>query len=312
MATYTTLTPKDAERITSSYDLGSVLKLESMGGGQANSSFIITTRAGKFVLSVCDEKSPAEVRILTATLDHLNSYNFPSSSLVKTRDGKHHIDFDLKPVYVKEYKTGGVEETLSADMAYQVGAALAELHTIPVLKGLPEVFAYGIEVFAEIFDRSAIFPDWLKSHMARFESSCHPDLPRGLIHGDLFYDNILFDNGNLSALLDFEEACNYYLVFDLGMCGAGSCCVDGAFSLDLLAALTRGYQGIRRLNQLEQELLQDHVVYGAAATAFWRYRQYNVIHPDIGKNEAYVEMMELADQVGAIRPETFKKIIRGN
>jgi homoserine kinase type II len=312
MATYTPLTLADAEKITGSYDLGPILGLESMGGGQANSSFIVTTQAGTYVLSVCDEKSPAEVSVLTATLDHLSSHDYLSSGLVKTMDGNRCTEFDSKPVYVKEYMVGRVEDPLSPDMVCQVGVALANLHAIPVPDGLPETFAYGIETFAEIFNRSAPFPDWLKSHMARLESGCSPELPKGLIHGDLFYDNMLFADGTLSAILDFEEACHYYLLFDLGMCSAGSCCLDGTFSMELAAALVHGYQSVRQLTPLEWDLFQNHIIYGAAATAFWRYRQYNIIYPDIGKEDNYVEMMELADQVEAIPSETFKKALQND
>jgi homoserine kinase type II len=241
----------------------------------------------------------------------LNDHGFLTSRLFKTGSGNPFLEFDGKPVYLKQYIDGTVEETYSLDMAHQVGAALAELHAIQPPENLPDRFAYGIECFDQVLGGGTDFSRWLAAHLGQIETSCHPDLPTGLIHGDLFYDNTLFQGGRLAAILDFEEACNYYLVFDLGMCAAGSCCIAGRLSLELTAALVAGYQDTRRLTVVEQELFQLHIFYGAAATAFWRFRQYNMIHPEAGRQDNFVPMQELADQVRDIAPSTFKQAVFG-
>lgn len=311
MAAYTVLTEAIIRNLLQNYDLGKLHSVEAMAGGQANSSALVSTERGTCVLSVCDEKSPAEIKTLTATLGHLNRHGFRTSRLIKTKEASAFIDFEGKPVYVKEYIQGQVEQTLSADMLFQVGKALAELHQIPAPATLPRTFAYGIEKFEEVTSMAGGYPDWLQAQKEQLTKCCRPDLPQGLIHGDLFYDNIIFADGKISALLDFEEACHYYLLFDLGMCAAGCCSREAKLSTELTGSLIRGYQSVRALEDIEQNLLQQHIVYAAAATSFWRYRQFNLIHPHEGKNAVYLEMMNLAEQVDGIPQGVFSEQVFG-
>ncbi len=79
--------------------------------------------------------------------------------------------------------------------------------------------------------------------------------------------------------------------------------------MDATASLVEGYQSVRQLEKLEKRLLQLHIIYGAVATSFWRFRQFNIIYPDAGKNHVYTEMMNLANQVDTIPESDFHKRI---
>lgn len=305
MATYTTLDSSTVQTLLSAYNLGEIRDITPMSGGNANSSMIIDTGASKYVLSVCDEKNFDEISSLTATLDLLNKNTFPTSRLVKTVEGDSCLHYQGKPVYVKEFIDGTVVKKLTPQMISQVGEALAKLHAIAPERYHPNGFAYGLADFPTLFDRQGDYPAWLADKTEMLKRCCPTGLPKGLIHGDLFYDNILFTGPNLSALLDFEEVCNYYLIFDLGMCAAGCCPTDSGFSLKLARALAEGYQRIRPLEPIERDLFQSHVVYGATATSFWRYRQFNVIIPTPDRAEDHLEMTMLADEVHAIPPQDF-------
>ncbi len=305
MATYTVLTSQTIKSLLESYDLGELLDFQIMDGGQANSSSIIVTEQGKYVLSVCDEKSEEEIKLLTSTLEHLNHHGFRTSRLIKTYEGAGYIEYQGKPVYVKEFIEGQVEKALSAEMYYQIGQELAKLHNVAVPPAFPKRFSYGIEKFIEVTATDGDYPEWLSEKAKQLQGCLNDELPKGLVHGDLFYDNILFHEGKLTAVLDFEEACHYFLLFDLGMCIAGSCSVEEKLSMDSTASLIEGYQSVRQLEKLEKELLRLHIIYGAVATSFWRYRQFNIVHPDIGKNHIYAEMMKLANYVDSISETHF-------
>ena len=111
-------------------------------------------------------------------------------------------------------------------------------------------------------------------------------------------ENTVFEGGELAALIDFEEACFYYLIFDLAMCIVGSCVEGGSFRQDLVDALLGGYQQLRRLSQAERDQLPLYVEYAAATSAFWRFRQFNVRVPDPERKDLYLEMQRLAENVG--------------
>ena len=112
-----------------------------------------------------------------------------------------------------------VVEKLDEDMICQVGAAMASLHEIQSPDYLPGQHAYGLETFLRVMDKgiNLEYENWLGQRYDFLMGTIPSGLPRGFIHGDVFYDNVLFDGKKFKALIDFEEACQYYKVFDLGM-----------------------------------------------------------------------------------------------
>ena len=188
---------------------------------------------------------------------------------------------------------------------------MARLHEIPPFPGLPERFSYGLECFDELagLPSVAAYHQWLSTCAARVEEARSEPLPRGFVHGDLFYDNMVFSGGRLAALLDFEEACHYYRIFDLGITAVGCCSPGGSLSLAMTADLLRGYESIRRLEAGERGSLQLHIEYGAAATSFWRYRQYNLRNPDPQMKDHYLAMVNVGRQVEAIDKALFSASI---
>ena len=188
MATYTTLDRPEIEKLMRNYDVGALLHFEPLAGGKANSSIIISTGKGRFVLSVCDEKESVEIDNLTSILEYLDDHNFPTTRIVRTTSGLPMIMLGDKPVYLKEFIEGGVESEFSPSMACQVGAVLARLHGIPIYRKLPQTFAYGIEAFGEVLDADipGEYPGWLRQRMDFIKGGCLENLPKGFIHGDLF------------------------------------------------------------------------------------------------------------------------------
>lgn len=307
MATFTVLTSELVEQIISNYPVGTLREFHPLEGGLANSSIKVVTETGTYVLSVCDEKDFSEISRLCSILNYLDKADFPTTKVIATHDGKFHLTHDGKPVYVKQYIDGGVISPLDKQHVFQVGASLARLHAISPHIELLSHFSYGVESFAELegVPDDNDYTKWLFECREQIVRGCSNALPRGFIHGDLFFDNMLFVDGRLAAVLDFEEACEYYLIFDIGMAAIGCCVVGGQFSLDLTASLVAGYQTVRMLEPVERELLQRHVEYGAVATSFWRYRQYNVRNPDPKMKDHYRAMYDLACQVAAIDAEQF-------
>ncbi len=305
MAHYTLLDQTSLEAILQAYPLGPPRHVTPLDGGKANSSSLFTTDSGTYVVSVCDEKRPDELALLTRTLEHLEKHDIATTRLIRSRDGASFVEHGGKPLYVKVFIEGTVPDSLTPEMVSQLGAALARLHAVPPQPYLPEVFSYGIESFSELSGETGTFARWLQGKTHRLVKCINADLPKGLIHGDLFSDNSVFRGEKLAAILDFEEVCYYFLVFDLGMCAAGCCCPSGKLSLPLTAALVDGYQSVRPFSDLEKKLFKLHLEYAAVATSFWRYRQFNIRFPDPEKNSLYREMSELADQLAALSTKDF-------
>jgi len=299
MAKYSKLTDRELDLLLEQYDLGLVLKIFPIEGGQANSSLKVSTVKGDFTLSICDEKNGAEIQNLTAILENLEEQKFPTTRLVKTKAGGKFIYHNSKPVYIKKYLQGNTIKELTPHMIRQVGSSMAYLHSLEPLVSIPSSFPYGIEAFEGLLNESINhhYLDWLAEKKSYLELAIDPDMPKGFIHGDIFWDNLLFEDGSLVAILDFEEACHFYKLFDIGMASVGCCSNNGRFNLPLIKELLGSYAGISPFTAREKSQLNVFVEYGAVAASFWRFRQYNVKHPNPEKVDSYKELSSLADQV---------------
>ncbi|MCP4660070.1 MAG: phosphotransferase [bacterium] len=134
-------------------------------------------------------------------------------------------------------------------------------------------------------------------------------MPRGLIHGDLFYDNVLFERKKFRAIIDLELACRHYKAFDLGMGIVGLCAEGSTVALDKAWALVAGYQQVRMLEEREKEALQLFAEYAATATSSWRFWKHNIDAPDAEKADRYRQMVRLAEEIGAIPKARFLRTV---
>ncbi len=299
MARYSKLTDKELNLLLEQYDLGLVLQISPIEGGQANSSLKVSTAKGDFTLSICDEKNGEEIQNFTAILENLEEQKFPTTRLVKTKAGGRFIFHNSKPVYIKKFLQGHTIKELTPKMIQQVGRSMAELHLLIPPVAIDSSFPYGIEAIGNLLNRSIThqYLDWLAEKKSYLEQAIDSDMPKGFIHGDIFWDNLLFEEGSLVAILDFEEACHFYKLFDIGMACVGCCANDGYFNLSLIKKLLGSYAAVSPFTSSEKSQLNIFVEYAAVASSFWRFRQYNVKHPNPGKADSYKELSSLADQI---------------
>ncbi|PCI67052.1 MAG: hypothetical protein COB38_09835 [Gammaproteobacteria bacterium] len=306
MATYTLLTQNDVQKIADNYNL-TVIKFAPIVGGNGNSSYKLTTQNGKYVLTVCDDKTLDEVTVMGKLLLLLQHHDFPCTRIISSVNNELTTLYKDKPVMLKGYIEGEVFENLDANMLVQLGTEMARLNQIPAPNYLPTEHPYGCSYFPQVFGLNidAKYESWLKEQFAGLARDISSELPLALIHGDLFYDNLLFEKRTFNAIIDFEEACFYYRVFELGMAIIGSCVEDNLVDLEKACALVQGYQQIKPLEKIEQESLQMFVQYAATATSYWRFDKYNIDAPEKNKANKHWEMVELSESVKAISPSKF-------
>ena len=311
MTVYTQINRKELERLVAQYDIGPLIDFEGLMAGQANSNFKLSTRTGNYILSVCDEKDFSEVEQLTGFLFYLEENGFKTTRVLKSKNGDRVVRHRNKPAFLKYFLEGAIPDEISEHKARRLGREIARLHQIKSPPGLPSRFAYGLECFGEVIDSFADsdYRLWLEAKMEYIEEAISPELPRSIVHGDIFYDNTLFNGDELVAVIDFEEACHYYRIFDLGMCAVGSCAEADGLDFGKTRSLVEGYAEIENLRKLEAESFQAFIVYAATAASFWRFRQYNLLFPNHGKSKTYKPMNIMADQLLAMPPDEFMRAI---
>jgi homoserine kinase type II len=213
---------------------------------------------------------------------------------------------------LKDYIEGQVVEQLDETMLSQVGREAARLNTIPSPDYLLTNHPYGRQLFPRVvgLNIDAKYESWLAEEIDYLEQHIAVNLPRGLIHGDLFYDNLLFDPlsgmpGGFKAIIDFEEACHYHLIFELGMGIVGACVNDITINLDKARALVDGYQQVRPLAQIEKESLQLFARYAAVATSYWRFNKYIIEESSEDRAGHHWQMVQIAKEVAEISTTRF-------
>jgi len=262
------------------------------------------------VLTISEQKSSSKAAELADFLEYLNLNHFTTSKIVETINGALTTQWNDKPVLLKEYIEGDIIEDLSENLLIYLGSQMAQLHQIKAPDYLPRKLSYGMDNFDEVhaYAPNSTFYTWLKTTQKYIESHINLDLPKALIHSDIFYNNIIVNkNGKQAIIMDFEEACFNYRVFDIGMMIIGTCSEGETVNLDKAACLLVGYQQKIKLLPLEIDSLQSFTVYAATATAFWRHQNFNYINIISEKKDYYLEMKRLADFVMSISANDFKK-----
>jgi homoserine kinase type II len=306
MARYTRLQEHHIQKIASKYNL-TVVNFEPIEGGAANSSYLLQARQGSYVLTVFDDKSWADVIRIGRLLLLLAEYKFPTTRLLSPTGGGIATMYRGKPVLLKTYIAGQVCQDLNETILDGIGAAMARLHQVPAPDFLPNSHPYGRQVFETVIGQNinSEYEGWLAERIAYLEQHFPLELPRGLIHGDLFYDNVLVERNKFRAIIDFEEACRYYKGFDLGMGILGLCTEKTTVALDKTRRLITGYQQVRTLETREKEALQLFIEYAAIATSFWRFWKYHIHTPTAERANAHWQMARLAEKIATIPKARF-------
>ncbi len=300
MAEYSMLSQKEVKTILSNYDITELRSCEILSGGFQNTNFAVVTEKGKFVLTICEEKSVEDTLNLAGLLEHLASNNFITSRIIRSSKNEPICFWNGKPLMLKSYLTGKIMEELPNHLLECVGSELSKLHKIEAPDYLPTVLSYGKENFYEVEEYAAGSPYhfWLKNIEQYIEQYMHPNLPKALIHSDVFSSNIIVsEDERTTTIMDFEEVTYYYRVFDLGMTIVGLCRVGKTINIEKMNALLKGYYLGIQLRETELKVLQHFTVYAAAAMSFWRHKHYNFTFPNPAFKDHYLELKHIADHV---------------
>jgi homoserine kinase type II len=308
MVIYTDLTEKEIANFGELFNLGSVKVFHPLKGGSTNSNFLLITEKGKYVLTICEDKTFEQIQPLIALLQHLEAHNFHTSKVLKSINGEFLLESDNKPVYLKSYIEGFVPRKLSLTSLERLGKLIAKLHKIQVLGSIPDVYPFGLNYFPEVTTSSSSHPyiDWLKQKSQFLEENLPNDLPRGLVHGDIFTDNLVEAHGQI-VLIDFEDVSHSPFIFDIGMALTGVCSEKNSISLRKAKALIKGYQQGRKFNRMEKNCIKLFTIYAATAISAWRFQQFHLKFPTPKKFNRYQNRVDIVDSLFQIKNSNFMK-----
>ncbi|MDN3646068.1 homoserine kinase [Pontixanthobacter aestiaquae] len=320
MAVYTHLSAETLEELIAEYDVGKLVSAKGIAEGISNSNWLIETtgkdgEGARFILTMYEYRIDIEqLPFFLNLLDHLAARGCPVPATIHDRQGNAYRDLDGKAVALIEFLQGVSIGHPTAEQAFEVGAALAQIQlaaddfTMTRTNDLRppdwrDLFdKCGMEAIAGISEKLA---DSIGAHLPALLQRWPEDLPIGTIHADLFPDNVLVLGNTVSGLIDFYFACTDFLAYDLAVAHTAWCfSADGSeFRPDISAALLKGYASKRTLNDEERAALP--LLAKGAAMRFIATRSYDWINTPaealvMRKNPMdYVRRLRHYDALGA-------------
>ena len=275
MSVFTSITEQQLNELLARYDLGQLIEYKGISAGIENSNFFVTTDQHAMVLTIYEHHNEKELGFFTRLIQHLGADGNPVPTPFSNNNGDLVEHIAEKPCAFFPRLKGDHIRHANKESCNELGKVLATLHLSGQKFTPRRTNDRGIDWCVDQIER--LSPDLSaedqqlllseSNHLAS-QKTAWKSLPQGIIHADLFHDNALFFDGRLSGLIDFYNACNDVLIYDLAIC-ANDWCIneDGALDQIRLNALLNGYNTIRPLSEIENNAWNDMLRLGALR--FW-------------------------------------------
>ena len=288
MAVYTDVAFEDLERLLGDYAIGEAKSFKGIAEGVENSNFLLQTTTGDYILTLYEKRvSAGDLPFFLGLLDHLAVRGVACPLPVQTKSGARWIELNGRPAAVLTYLDGLSLRRPEAGHCAAVGTALAELHEAGRDFPLKRMNALSLAGWHTLADATLAEADGVQKGLAEliasslkaFDAHWPSGLPSGVIHADLFPDNVLFLHGKVSGLIDFYFACNDAYAYDLAiMLNAWCFETDGSYNVTKGRALVNAYNARRPLSQAEYDALP--VLARGAALRFLLTRLFDWLRRD--------------------------------
>src|SRR5437764_2216875 len=265
MAVYTDVAADELADFLAAYDIGELLSYKGIAEGVENSNFLLHTTAGSFFLTLYEKRvAVKDLPFFLGLMAHLAGHGIVCPQPVKARDGETLGTLAGRPAAIIDFLEGVWPRKPTAAHCAAVGQVLARMHLAGRDFPMTRANALSVSGWRPLFDQAASRADTLQhglrtllsGELDYLEKSWPKHLPSGVIHADLFPDNVLFLGERLSGLIDFYFACNDLFAYDVAICLNARCFeTDQSFNVTKARAFLNAYGRERRLTDAEQDAL---------------------------------------------------------
>ena len=289
MAVYTQLNQSKIEEILSNYNLG---KLDSFNGieeGIENTNYFLLVNRKKLILTVYEKRVKSEdLPFFSNLMSSLNKANFKCPAPILNNDNSTITNFDGKKLMIVSFLEGKAKSNLSPDNCKAIGIEAAKMHELTKDFKTKRQNDLSVNSWRNLFDTvkdqcsklHKDLPKLIEENLKSVEKKWPKDLPKGIIHADLFHDNIFFVKDNVSGIIDFYFSCEDFFAFEIAIC-FNALCFDGtkenlSFNVTKAKNFIDGYSSIRKLLDLEKQSIK--VLSQGAALRFLLTRVFDALN----------------------------------
>jgi homoserine kinase type II len=312
MAVYTDLSKILLEELADDYGFGRIVSALPIAQGSVNSNYMLETGKGKFLLRIDEIKGEMEVKREIDLLSFLHKHSFPCPNPLQDRKGRYYREYQGKCLSLFKYSEGKMisAERLRANHLETIGRTLADLHVIGkgYKKGIDNRFSFErvADLYLTVRNR---LPNYFRKITRTLDEEVEylnhyleGKLPKGVIHGDLFCDNLLFRGERLATVLDFETACRGKFIFDIATAVNALCFVTEQYSLDRFRHLLRGYESVRTLSLAEWDAFPNELRYSSLRFTVTRLHDF-YLRPVDGSRRTNKDFTEFFERLRILRRE---------
>ncbi len=289
MAVYTKLNQNKIEEILSNYNLGKLKSFKGIEEGIENTNYFLLVDKKKFILTVYEKRVKSEdLPFFSDLMSSLNKANFKCPAPIANNINKTITDFEGKKLMIVSFLEGKAKQNLSPANCKSVGSEVAKMHELTKKLKLNRQNDLSVNSWRKLFNSVKDkceeihddLPRLIEDNLNDVEKNWPKNLPRGIIHADLFHDNIFFTQDKFSGVIDFYFSCEDFFAFEIAIC-FNALCFDGqknnlSFNVTKAKNFIDGYTSIRKLT--DEELNSLKVLSQGAALRFLLTRVFDSLN----------------------------------
>ena len=285
MAVYTKINKSDISFINKQFGIEEIISFQGIKKGIENTNYLLKSKNKKFILTIFEKRvSNKEIPFFMKLMDKLNNSKINCPKPLKNNNGKYLIKLKNKTACIVSFLKGKDKNKLDLKNCFEVGKIIAQMHLVTKNINLSRKNSMGIKnldpLLKSIKFRSNKFSNlekFLANNLNEIKKNWPKKLPKGIIHGDLFIDNIFFNKNKLSGIIDFYFAANDYFMYEIAIC-INALCFDNKKSKfkinkQKIKSLIKGYESIKKISLKEKKSL--NILCRGAAMRYFLTRLYD-------------------------------------
>jgi len=269
MAVYTKLNKENIEEILSNYSIGSLKEFRGIEEGIENTNYFLIVGDKKYILTIYEKRvKEKDLPFFSQIMSSLNKAGFKCPVPIENSNKKTIVNYKNKNLMIVSFLEGKAKDVLTPDNCKSVGREVAKMHGITKNFKIQRENNLSINSWRKIFDQvkdkfveiHKDLPLLIDSNLKDVEKNWPKNLPRGIIHADLFSDNIFFTDNNFSGIIDFYFSCNDFYALEIAIC-FNALCFDGpknnlSFNVTKAINFMNGYNQFRKINDDEKRYIK--------------------------------------------------------
>jgi len=285
MAVYTKINKKDISYINKKFKIEKIINFKGIKQGIENTNYLLRSKNNKFILTIFEKRvSKKEIPFFMKLMDQLNNSKINCPKPLKNKNENYLVKIKNKTACIVSFLEGKDKKTLNLKNCHDIGKMIAYMHLSTNKIKLYRKNSMGIKNLNSLFNsikfKSKKFVNiekFLKKNFKDIKKKWPRKLPNGIIHGDLFIDNIFFKNNKLSGIIDFYFAANDYFMYEIAIC-VNALCFDkknSKFKINKkkVKNLIKGYESIKKISIKEKNSL--NILCRGAAMRYFLTRLYD-------------------------------------